>query len=82
MKKQQKFIKIFTIVLIIIFLLTTFLTGLLVLFWNNWNIDNDYINSDINIDNIISWENVAWNLTWNNLSWFNLTWNDNLTGSK
>lgn len=71
MKKKDKFMKIFTIILVIIFLAVTFWTSV-VIFWPSWNVNKQNDNLEIYTNN---------NLTWSNSS-LNLTWNNNLTGSK
>jgi len=87
MKKKNKFVKIFTIIVIIVSLIASFWTGFLVLFWPSWNIgqsqDNipkSYTDTVWN-DNLTDWV-TTWDTVWNdNLKGWDTTWDTVLTWS-
>jgi len=81
MKKKDKYIKIFTIIVIIVSLIASFWTGVLVLFWPSWNIKIKENQNNIPkaYNNTIWNENLTgWDTTWSSNSW----WTTVSTGSK
>ena len=88
MKKKNQFVKIITIMVIIVMLIASFWTGFLVLLWPSWNIETKD-NKDDNtqkIYNDIVWDDNLkdWYTTWDIiLTWSATTlWTVVSTGSK
>ena len=88
MKKKNQFVKIITIMVIIVMLIASFWTGFLVLLWPSWNIETKD-NKDDNtqkIYNDIVWDDNLkdWYTTWDIISTWSATtlWTVVSTGSK
>ena len=88
MKKKNQFVKIITIMVIIVMLIASFWTGFLVLLWPSWNIktkDNKDDNTQKIYNDIVWDDNLKdWYTTWDIISTWSATtlWTVVSTGSK